>query len=117
MLSAKVASDRPRWPRGQKFTLTIAGTDAEAEYRSAVLGARASGRAALDAALSAWATPRGVSPGDGVLVTQLCNKSLGLPELTRSLENTGIPAEEVRAGVRRLVQAGIVAPLPITPRG
>lgn len=116
MLSAKVAPGRPRWPRGQKFALTVAGSDAETAYRSAVLGVRASGRAALDAALSAWAAARGVAPGDGVLVTELCNKSLGLTDLTRSLEKAGIPADEVRSGVRRLVDAGIVEALPIVSR-
>ncbi len=117
MLSTKVAPGRPRWPRGQKFELTVEGSDAEAAYRSAVLGVRASGRAALDAALSAWAAPRGVAPGDGVLMTELCRKSLGLADLTRSLEKAGIPADEVRAGVRRLVDAGIVQAVPVVPRG
>jgi hypothetical protein len=113
MLSAKLSPGRPRWPRGQKFTLTAAGTDAEAEYRAAVLGARASGRAALEAALSAWAGPRGVAPGDGVLLAELSGKRLGLTELVRSLESAGIEPEEVRASVRRLVEAGIAEAVPL----
>ncbi len=114
MLSAKLSSERPRWPRGQKFTLTpAAGADAEASYRAAVLGARASGRPALEAALSAWASARGVAPGDGVLLAELSGKRLGLTDLVRSLEITGIAADEVRAGVRRLVDAGIAEPVPL----
>ena len=42
-----------RWPRGQKFTLTPAGLEAEVAHRDVVNGARSMGRSALDAALSA----------------------------------------------------------------
>ncbi len=113
MLSAKLSPGRPRWPRGQKFTLTAAGTAADAAYRAAVLGARASGRAALETALSEWAAPRGVAPGDGVLLAELCGKRLGLVEITRSLETAGIAADEVRAAMRRLVEAGIAEAVPL----
>jgi hypothetical protein len=112
MLSSK-PPDRKRWPRGQKFTLSMAGTEAEEAYRSAVVGARASGRSALESALSAWATPRRVAPGDGVLLAELSGKRLGLPQLVDVLEPTGIMADEVRAAVGRLVEAGIVEPVPL----
>ena len=106
-------SDRKRWPRGQKFTLSAAGADAEQAYRSAVLGARASGRSALDSALTAWAVPRRVAPGDGVVLVELSGKRLGLSHLCDALETTGIVPDEVRAAVGRLVDAGIVEPVPI----
>jgi hypothetical protein len=75
--------------------------------------ARSSGRQALEAALAAWAGPRGLSPGDGVVLAELRGKRLGLPDLCRGLEAAGIPPDEVRAAVGRLVAAGAVQPLPL----
>ncbi len=105
-------SGTKRWPRGHRFTLSPAGTAAEEAYRAAVLGARASGRTALDSALAAWAAPRGVAPGDGVLLQELSGKCLGVPALCEALEHAGFSPEEVRAGVGRLVEAGILLPVP-----
>ncbi|HEY6099376.1 MAG TPA: hypothetical protein VIW03_08100 [Anaeromyxobacter sp.] len=102
-----------KWPRGQKFSLSASGASAEEAYRSAVLGARASGRAALDAALAAWAAPRGVAPADGVILAELSGKRLGVSDLCAALEGAGIVPEDVRAGIGRLVAAGIVDPVPL----
>ncbi len=106
--------DRPkRWPRGQKFTLSPEGVAVEATYRAAVAGARLSGRAALDAALAAWAMPLHVQPGDGVVLSELRAARRGIPELCRALEEAGIEPDEVRGAVDRLVAAGAVAPIPL----
>ncbi len=113
MLTGKPPDGRKRWPRGQKFTLSAAGAEAEEAYRSAVLGARASGRTALESALTAWANPRRVAPGDGVILAELSGKRVGLTRLCEALETTGIVPDEVRAAVGRLVDAGIVEPVPI----
>lgn len=102
-----------RWARGQKFTLTLAGAAAEAERQDAVLSARASGRAALDSALAAWAAPRGLLPGDGVILPELRGQRRGLTELSRALESAGIEPDEVRAAVDRLVTAGMVEAIPL----
>jgi hypothetical protein len=102
-----------RWPRGQKFTLSAEGADAEAAYRNVVVEARTSGRAALDAALAAWAGPRRVTPTDGIVLAELRGKRLGVPDLVRELEAAGIAADEVRASLERLVAAGVVAPIPL----
>jgi hypothetical protein len=110
MLQAK-SSDGPRWPRGQKFTLSLAGREAHEAHRTAVLSARGLSRAALDAALAAWAAPRQVEPGDGVLLGELLDRPRGLSDLTRALEDTGASAPEVRAAVARLVSAGLVDPV------
>ncbi len=108
--------DGKRWPRGQKFALSPAGTQAQDAYHAAVQGARASGRAALESALAAWATPRGVTPADGAILSELSGKRLGLGALCEALETTGIAPDEVRAGIGRLVEAGIVDPLPPASR-
>jgi hypothetical protein len=113
MLTSKPSSDRKRWPRGQKFTLSAAGAEAEEAYRNAVLGARASGRSALDSALAGWAGPRRVAPGDGVILAELSGKRVGLSQLCDALEPAGIVPDEVRAAVGRLVDAGIVEPIPL----
>ncbi|HEX9307989.1 MAG TPA: hypothetical protein VF894_10905 [Anaeromyxobacter sp.] len=104
---------RKKWPRGQKFTLSVAGAEAEVAYRGAVLGSRSSGRTALDTALAAWAGPRRLAPGDGVVLAELSGKRVGLPTLCEALETSGIVPEEVRAAVGRLVDAGIVEPVPL----
>jgi hypothetical protein len=108
--------DRRRFARGQKFTLSAAGLEAEAAYRAAVQEARASGRTALEAALAAWSGPRGVAPGDGVILAELSGKRAGLPQLCEALESSGHAAEEIRACVGRLLDAGIVELVPLASR-
>jgi hypothetical protein len=102
-----------RWPRGQKFALSAAGGEAEVAYREAVTAARASGRTALEAALAAWAAPRLVAPGDGVVLSELSGKRLGLPHLVEALETSGIDRNEVRAALDRLVTSGLVEAVPL----
>lgn len=116
MLDGKPRNGTKRWPRGQKFALSAVGADAQEAYHAAVLGARASGRAVLESALAAWARPRGVAPVDGAILAELSGKRLGLGALCEALEPTGIAADEVRAGIGRLVEAGIVEPLPPASR-
>jgi hypothetical protein len=116
MLLGKPPTDAKRWPRGQKFALSPVGAAAQDAYRAAVLAARASGRAALDAALAQWAAPRGLAPVDGSILAELTGKRLGIGALCEALETSGIDPDEVRAGIGRLVEAGIVEPLPPTSR-
>jgi len=110
MLQAKTA-DGPRWPRGQKFTLSAQGREAHEAHRQAVQQARGVGRGALDAALLAWAAPRKVEPGDGVLLGELLEQPRGLADLSRALDDAGHSAAEVRSAVGRLVAAGLVEPV------
>jgi hypothetical protein len=116
MLLGKLPNGAKRWPRGQKFTVASGGAEAQDAYRAAVNAARASGRAALDAALVGWASPRGLAPADGAILAELSGKRLGLGALCEALETSGIPPDEVRAAVGRLVDAGIVEPLPPASR-
>ena len=113
MLSRKPDVNRRRFARGQKFTLSAAGADAEQAYRDAVTSARASGRTTLEAALVAWAEPRRVTPADGVILAELSGKRLGFGRLCEALETSGASAEEIRAGVGRLLDAGIVELVPL----
>jgi hypothetical protein len=113
VLTGKPKDGRRRFARGQKFTLSPAGLTAAAEYRSAVNGARSSGRQALEAALVAWAEPLRVAPGDGVVLAELSGKPVGLSKMSEVLETSGLGAEDVRAAVGRLVDAGIVELVPL----
>lgn len=111
--TAPLKSSPKRWPRGQKFTLSPAGEAAELAHRDAVNGARSSGRAALQAALAAWAAPLSVQGTDGVVLGELRGQKRGLNELARALEDAGIEAAEVKAAVDRLVAAGLAEPVPL----
>lgn len=111
MLSGK-SNDGPRWPRGQKFSLSLAGREAQEAYRTAVLSARGQSRGALDAALSAWAAPRQVEPPDGVLLGELLERPRGLSDLTGALEDAGASGAEIRAALARLIAAGLVDAAP-----
>lgn len=113
MLTSKPPDGRKRFARGQKFTVSAAGADATEAYRAAVQTARATGRAALDAALVAWAEPRHVAPGDGVILCELAARPVGLSRLVEALESSGMTAEEVRSGVGRLLDAGILELVPL----
>jgi hypothetical protein len=99
-----------RWPRGQKFALSQAGLTAEAAYREAVQGARSQGRAALEVAQRSWAAPLRVEPGDGVVLGELRGGRKSIAELARGLEGCGTTANEVKAAVDRLADAGLVDP-------
>jgi len=114
MLQGKT-NDGPRWPRGQKFTLSATGREAHLAHRQAVQQARGVGRGALETALSAWAAPRQVEPGDGVLLGELLERPRGLADLSRSLEDAGHSPVEVRAAIDRLVVAGLVEPVAVQP--
>jgi hypothetical protein len=103
----------PRWPRGQKFTLSPAGLAAEEAYHAAVAGARGGGRTALEAALSAWATPHGIAAGDGMFLGELKGKPRGLADFGRALESAGVAAGDVRAAIDRLVKAGLAELVPL----
>jgi hypothetical protein len=100
-----------RWPRGQKFTLSETGVAADLLHREAVNGVRGSGRPALEAALEAWAGPLGVHPGDGLLLTELRGQRRGINDLAGALEAAGIEPAEVKAGLDRLVTAGLAEPV------
>ncbi len=103
-----------RWPRGQKFMLSAQGTSAENAYREAVQTARAQGRVALDAAQRAWAEPLHVDPIDGVILGELRGGKRSIAELARTLEDCGTSAAEVKSAIDRLVDAGLVEPVPAT---
>ena len=101
-----------RWPRGQKFVMSISGVAAESAYREAVQAARAQGRGALDAAQQAWAVPLRVQPSDGVVLGELRSGRKSIADLARGLEECGTSLAEVKSAVDRLTDARLVEPMP-----
>lgn len=102
-----------RWPRGQRFQLSPAGLDAEGAHAETVRDARALGRNALDSARRRWAEPLGLQPGDGVVLGELKPGRRSLADLAEALESCGSTRAEVKESVDRLVERGLVEPLPL----
>jgi len=105
-----------RWPRGQRFQLTSSGLDAEGAHADAVRAARALGRDALDVAQRRWADPLGLHPCDGVVLGELKPGRRSLADVALALETCGSTRAEVKESVDRLVEKGLVEPLPLPAR-
>lgn len=113
MFSAQQPEHARRWPRGQRFTLSAPGVEAEAGYRAAVMGVRSLGRDALGVAEKRWADALGLSPTDGIVMAELRPGRRSLADLARSLDACGTPAAQIRESVDRLVEKGLVEALPL----
>ncbi len=101
-----------RWPRGQRFALSQSGAAAHVAYSTAIQEARALGRSALEAAQASWARSLGVSPGDGVVLSELRDGQHSIAEIARALEGCGTTSAEVKQAIDRLVEAKVVEPWP-----
>ena len=111
--SATQPAQGRRWPRGQRFTLSPSGVDAEAAYRDAVMGVRSMGREALAQAERRWAEPLGLSSTDGIVMAEIRPGRRSLADLARAREACGTPAAQIRESVDRLVEKGLVEALPL----
>jgi hypothetical protein len=116
MLDSLKPKGGKRWPRGQRFQLTTAGIEAEAAHAEAIREARAQGRVALEAAQRRWADPRGLLPGDGVVLAELKPGRRSLADLNGALDECGVSKAEVKASVDRLVERDLAGPLPVPER-
>jgi len=112
MLSS-LNSSPSRWPRGQRFVLSVRGAEVEASYRAAIQEVRALGREALELAEKRWAGPLGLEAWDGVILSELRPGKRSLPDLARALEVCGTSAKQLRDSVDRLVAKGMVEPTPL----
>lgn len=113
MLESLKPREGRRWPRGQRFQLTEAGTAAETAHAEAVREARAQGRGALDSAQRRWADGLGLEPCDGVVLTEMKPGKKSLGDLAHALDDCGRTKADVKASVDRLVEKGLVEPLPL----
>jgi len=112
MFSAQQPAQGRRWPRGQRFTLSAPGIEAEAAYRAAVMDVRSLGRDALTQAEKRWAEPLGLAPSDGIVMAEIRPGRRSLSDVSKALEPCGTPAAQVRESIDRLVEKGLVEPLP-----
>jgi hypothetical protein len=113
MFSAPQPTHARRWPRGQRFGLSVQGVEAEAAYRAAVQDVRSLGRDALSLAEKRWAEPLGLVSGDGVVMAQIRPGRRSLADLGHALEDCGTAPTQIRESVDRLVERGFVEPLPL----
>ncbi len=96
----------PRWPRSQKFRLSVIGTEAEANYQAAIKSSHdRGGREAFNQAVATWAAPLGVQPGDGVYLSELRISIQTLTELVECLDPCGTTKSEASAALERLLSA------------
>jgi hypothetical protein len=104
--------EKVRFGRAQKFQLSSKGNEAVSAYTLMVEKARAgTGRAQFDAAREAWSTPRGLIAEDGLFLVEFGVGERTVSEATRSLEDCA-SAKEVKAAVERLLECGMLEPVP-----
>ncbi|MFL5350694.1 MAG: hypothetical protein ACJ8AT_38475 [Hyalangium sp.] len=109
-------AEKTRFGRAQKFRLSPKGAEAMAAYVIMVKEAQnGSGRAQFDAARAGWGAPRGIAPEDGLFLVEFGESDRTLPEAVRNLEGCGTTAKEVKAAVKRLLECGMLEPVPAPP--
>ncbi len=105
-------SVKRRWPRSQRFSLSQLGIDAEAAYRSAIVAARAEeGRAAFDAARTAWAEGLQAQPDDGLYLGEIRQAAMNLQQIVDALETCGKTRTDALKALERLEDLGLVRAL------
>jgi hypothetical protein len=109
-------AEKVRFGRAQKFRLSPKGTEAMEAYALMVKEAQSgTGRAEFDAARSGWGAPRGLTSEDGLFLVEFGEGDRTLPEAARNLEGCGTTAKEVKAAVTRLLECGMLEPVPPPP--
>ena len=98
-------TQRPRWPRSQRFQLSPAGREAGADYRAAIVASRAeSGRRSFETAGTDWAARLSLVPADALYLGELQDGPRTVEQIALALDGCGPQRSEVRATVERLVQ-------------
>jgi hypothetical protein len=106
-----------RWPPRQRVQVSETGKAAVEAYQALVVSARSAGQVpgALEASLATWASERGIRPADGVLLEELTKGKLTVSDLARAVEDCGLRASDVKAGIDRLYGAALVEPPEAKP--
>jgi hypothetical protein len=105
-----------RFGRAQRFRLSPKGTEAVTAYAAVIEDGRAgTGRAGFDAARQAWSAPRGLTAEDGLFLMEFQVGERTLAEAARSLEGCGTRPKELKAAVERLLECGMLEPVPAAP--
>lgn len=107
------SGEKTRFGRAQKFRLSTKGTEAVEAYASVIAGAKpGAGRAPFDAARKAWSEPLGLTPEDGLFLGEFGSADKTLAEAARNLEGCGTSPRELKAAVARLLERGMLEPVP-----
>ena len=99
-----------RWPRSQRFSLSLAGQAAEVRYRDAITAARGDGggRTAYEEARSTWAGALGLQPDDGVCLGEVRAGSVSVTQVVDAMDGSGHTRTDTLAALGRLWDAGLV---------
>lgn len=102
-------------PRG-RFQLTARGAAALESYRQGVLIAQSGpgGRLALEEFQTTWAQVCGIASRDALLLDEMATQPKNVTELSRGLDNCGMPKAAIESGIDRLAAVGLIdlAPSP-----
>ena len=110
------STEKVRFGRAQKFRLSPKGAEAKEAYALMVKEAQSgSGRAEFDAARAGWSGPRGLVAEDGLFLVEFGEGERTIPEAVRNLDGCGTTAKEVKAAVERLLEYGMLEPVPAPP--
>jgi hypothetical protein len=100
------------WPRTQRFVLSPAGSEAEAEYRSCIVASRTEqGRAAYDAAHFWRAAEYALQPDDALYLGEARTGPISIAEVVDSLDSCGKTKRDALFAIERLVERGFVTPI------
>lgn len=113
MSSIRDPQPRMRWQRNHVLELSARGKEAEEGYMSGIVASRAEqGRASYDSAQQKWSETFHVGVDDGLYLCELKQKPMRFHELVDAMESCGKTSKDVRAGVERLMDAGLLDPAP-----
>ncbi len=108
--------DRPekmRWPRNQRFVLSVQGIEVEKSYREIIVASRVeTGRASFDVARETWAGQFRLQADDGLYLAEILEKPLTMAELVSALESCGKTRTDAMAAMGRLFDAGYISSAP-----
>lgn len=106
-----------RWPRSEQFQLSESGKVAAQSYLDVIVASRAEeGRRSFDDARQGWATQHGVPAEDGLSLRELVGGALTLTDLSDRLDGCGPDRKQVKEGLERLLEAGLVEPVVTPPK-
>jgi hypothetical protein len=111
-----MSDEKVRYGRSQKFRLSAKGLEALRAHQESVASQRTGpgGRAAFDAARSAWSAALGLQPDDSLYLVEFGASGLTIHDATAALRDCGPTQKDVKEATTRLLQVGILEPVPVT---
>jgi len=106
----------PRFGRSQKFRLSAKGLEALKAHEASVVSQRAGpgGRAAFDQARAEWSSALGLRPDDSLYLVEFGDAGRTIHDATAALRDCGPTPKDVKEATTRLLEVGILEPVPVT---